>query len=83
MTDHNERLIEMVKAAGQEIIDRAEEIVGCTQRRVDFDITIDFPQEDDWLPTVTVYNKSVLHKAATIYINSLKNNTNTNIKDSN
>ena len=79
MTDHNERLIEMVKAAGQEIIDRAEEIVGNTERRVDFDITIDFPQDDAWAPTLTVYNKSILHKAATIYINSL-NNTNANNK---
>ena len=37
-----EKLVELVKASGQELIDRAEEIVGDTTLISGFDISIDF-----------------------------------------
>lgn len=47
---YNERLIEQVKALGQEVIDRAEDLVGEGDLIIDFDIWLRFPQGD--FPTI-------------------------------
>lgn len=67
--DYNKLLINMVKAAGQELIDRADEIVGSTKYRTDFYITLDFPMgKDAEAPTIEVVNKSLLKEALDVYI---------------
>lgn len=55
-------LIEMVKAAGQDLFYRAEELVGHSEGITDFDIWIRFPQGRD-LPTIEV-TKSVVSTRA-------------------
>lgn len=50
-------LIEMVKAAGQEVIDRAEDLVGNGDLISDFDIWLRFPTEGRMIngcPTIEV-----------------------------
>lgn len=49
---YNERLIEQVKALGQEVIDRAEDLVGNADLITDFDIWLRFPIDD--FPTIEV-----------------------------
>ena len=49
---YNEKLIEQVKALGQEVIDRAEDLVGSGDLITDFDIWLRFPQ--DSFPTIEV-----------------------------
>ena len=49
---YNERLIEQVKALGQEVIDRAEDLVGSEGLITDFDIWLRFPK--DGFPTIEV-----------------------------
>lgn len=50
---YNERLIEQVKALGQEVIDRAEDLVGEGDLITDFDIWLQFPQDRSF-PTIEV-----------------------------
>ena len=50
---YNERLIEQVKALGQEVIDRAEDLVGEGDLITDFDIWLRFPQDMSF-PTIEV-----------------------------
>ena len=47
---YNERLVEQVKALGQDVIDRAEDLVGSGDLITDFDIWLRFPQ--DGFPTI-------------------------------
>lgn len=49
---YNERLIEQVKALGQDVIDRAEDLVGSEGLITDFDIRLRFPIDD--FPTIEV-----------------------------
>lgn len=49
---YNERLIEQVKALGQDVIDRAEDLVGNADLITDFDIWLRFPIDD--FPTIEV-----------------------------
>lgn len=49
MTDR-EKLIELVKASGQEVIDRAEDLVGDGDMITDFDIWLRFKDGD--VPTI-------------------------------
>ena len=49
---YNERLIEQVKVLGQEVLDRAEDLVGSGDLITDFDIWLRFPQ--DGFPTIEV-----------------------------
>jgi len=44
--------VKLVKAIGQEVIDRAEDLVGDTEGVTDFDIWLRFPP--DSLPTIEV-----------------------------
>ena len=50
---YKERLIEQVKALGQEVIDRAEDLVGDGDLIADFDIWLRFPQNASY-PTIEV-----------------------------
>ena len=57
-------LVEMVKASGQEVIDRAEELVGGGDLLTDFDIWLRFPLDNDrvsGVPTIKL-TKSYLNK---------------------
>ena len=45
-------LVELVKACGQELIDRADDIVGSTEMLTDFDIWITIPK--DKIPKIRV-----------------------------
>lgn len=57
-------LVEMVKASGQEVIDRAEELVGSGDLLTDFDIWLRFPIDNGRLsgvPTIEL-TKSYLSK---------------------
>ena len=49
---YTERLIEQVKALGQDVIDRAEDLVGSEGLITDFDIRLRFPIDD--FPTIEV-----------------------------
>ena len=49
---YNERLIEQVKALGQDVIDQAEDLVGSGGLITDFDIRLRFPIGD--FPTIEV-----------------------------
>lgn len=49
---YNERLIEQVKAIGQDVIDRAEDLVGSADLITDFDIWLRFSRDD--IPTIEV-----------------------------
>ena len=56
-------LIKMVKATGQELIDRAEELVGHPELITDFDIWLQFPQGLDDVPKIEVSTSVVSRKA--------------------
>ena len=56
---YRQKLIEMVKAAGQDVIDRAEDLVGNGGLICDFDIWLRFPQ--DGVPTIEL-TRSYLSK---------------------
>ena len=57
-------LVEMVKASGQEVIDRAEELVGSGDLLTDFDIWLRFPIDNGRLSGVLTIEliKSYLSK---------------------
>lgn len=55
--DRREILINMVKSAGKEMIDRAEDFVGDTLWMTDFDIYISIPVALDDLPSISVDKK--------------------------
>lgn len=59
-------LVEMVKASGQEVIDRAEELVGSGDLLTDFDIWLRFPLDNGrvlGVPTIEL-TKSYMVKGA-------------------
>lgn len=59
-------LVEMVKASGQEVIDRAEELVGSGDLLTDFDIWLRFPIDNgrvSGVPTIEL-TKSYMVKGA-------------------
>lgn len=59
-------LIEQVKVAGQEIIDRAEDLVGTGELMTSFDIWLRFPQ--DAAPTIEVSREYLSKKGLSIYL---------------
>ena len=52
-----DKLIELVKASGQEVIDRAEDLVGKGDMITDFDIWLRFPV--DGVPTIEVTRQHI------------------------
>ena len=70
-------LVELVKASGQELIDRAEEIVGDTTLISGFDISIDFGLNEgrlDACPRITVNHEYVARNAIKVLFKKEKNN---------
>lgn len=70
-------LIELVKASGQELIDRADEIVGDTTLISDFDISIDFGLNEgrlDACPRITVNHEYVARNTIKVLFEKEKNN---------
>ena len=71
------KLVELVKASGQELIDRAEEIVGDTTLISGFDISIDFGLNEgrlDACPTITVNHEYVARNTIKVLFEKEKNN---------
>lgn len=65
-------LIEMVKASGQELIDRAEELVGEGDLITDFDIWLRFPTDGLMItgcPTVEVTKSHISKNAWEVIMN--------------
>ena len=58
---YREQLIKLVKASGQEVIDRAEELVGDGELLTDFTIQLLFPQ--DSVPTIYTTREYISKKA--------------------
>ena len=72
-----EELVELVKASGQELIDRAEEIVGNTTLISDFGISIDFGLNEgrlDTCPRITVNKEYVALNTIKVLFEKDKNN---------
>ena len=70
-------LVELVKASGQELIDRAEEIVGDTTLISGFDISIDFGLNEgrlDACPRITVNHEYVARNTIKVLFKKEKNN---------
>lgn len=70
MAVHNknfrDNLVDMVKAAGQEVIDRAEDLVGNGELMTDFDIWLRFPLDGRMMtgcPTIEVTRSHVSKKS--------------------
>lgn len=65
MRTYNQELIAMVKATGQELIDRAEELVGESELTTNFSIILELPQRTDKLyaPTITVRKEHISESA--------------------
>ena len=71
------KLVELVKASGQELIDRAEEIVGDTTLISGFDISIDFGLNEgrlDTCPRITVNHEYVARNTIKVLFKKEKNN---------
>lgn len=66
--DYKKHLVEMVKAAGQEVIDRAEDLVGSGDLISDFDIWLRFPQDN--CPTIEVTRSHISKKAINVIMES-------------
>lgn len=62
--NYQEELVEMVKAAGQDLIDRADDLVGTAELITDFDIWLRFPQVDQLEPPTIKVQKSVVARNA-------------------
>lgn len=70
-------LVELVKASGQELIDRAEEIVGDMTLISDFGISIDFGLHEgrlDTCPRITVNHEYVALNTIKVLFEKDKNN---------
>lgn len=64
MKDFEQRIIEQVKACGQELIDRAEDFVGNGDLVSDFTIWIRFPMgESPMFPTIEIQKEYCCKKA--------------------
>lgn len=65
-----EQMVEMVKATGQELIDRAEEFVGEGEAMTDFDIWLSFPCGNGVIdyPEIQVNRKYINRKGLDVYI---------------
>lgn len=64
---YREQLIRMVKAAAQEMMERAEDLVGDGDLISNFSILFSFPQ-GGLLPTIEVHREHISKKAWEIYI---------------
>lgn len=68
--DFRKMLVEMVKASGQELIDRAEDLVGNGDLISDFDIWIGFPTDGrmlDGCPTIEVTREHICKQSYNVF----------------
>ena len=65
-----EEMVKMIKATGQELIDRAEELVGEGEGTTDFDIWLSFPCRNGVIsyPEIQVNQKYVNRRGLDAYI---------------
>lgn len=73
--EFRELLVKMVKAAGQEVIDRAEDLVGNGDLISDFDIWLRFPTDGRMLtayPTIEVTRSHCSKEAMDVLSGSFK-----------
>ena len=63
---YREQLIELVKASGQEVIDRAEDLVGNGELMTEFTIQLLFPHNE--VPTISTTREYVSKKAMDVLI---------------
>lgn len=60
------KMVEAVKAAAQDLMDRAEDIVGQTDYMTDFDIWLRFSPDNSEAPTIEVTKRVIARKSAKI-----------------
>ena len=65
--EFRKQLVELVKASGQEVIDRAEDLVGEGDALSEFDIWLRFPS--DSIPTIEVSKSYCSKHAITVLAN--------------
>lgn len=65
--EFRKQLVELVKASGQEVIDRAEDLVGEGDALSEFDIWLRFPS--DSIPTIEVSKSYCSKNAITVLAN--------------
>ena len=73
-TEFKETLVNMVKACGEELIDRAEDLVGDGEMLTDFSIYINFPVSVcrfDGVPTIDVNKSYQPTKTTKVLLDSL------------
>lgn len=70
---YNEKLVKLVKAVGQEIIDRAEDLVGNGDCIDGFDINLHFPDEKlDEIPTITVTREHMSTRSCDLFFDDFR-----------
>ena len=67
--EFRKQLVELVKASGQEVIDRAEDLVGEGDALSGFDIWLRFPIPPDSIPTIEVSKSYCSKNAITVLAN--------------
>ena len=67
--EFRKQLVELVKASGQEVIDRAEDLVGEVDALSGFDIWLRFPIPSDSIPTIEVSKSYCSKNAITVLAN--------------
>ena len=67
--EFRKQLVELVKASGQEVIDRAEDLVGEGDTLSGFDIWLRFPIPLDSIPTIEVSKSYCSKNAITVLAN--------------
>jgi len=65
MENWREHLIDLIKATGQEVIDRAEDLVGSGDMLTDIDIWLRFPQ-DGGCPTIEVTREHISRNSLSV-----------------
>ena len=63
---YREQLIKLVKASGQEVIDRAEDLVGDGELMTEFTIQLLFPKDE--VPTISTTREYVSKKSMEVLI---------------
>lgn len=78
--DFRALVVNLVKCAGQDLIDRAEDLVGNGDLISDFDICITFPINDHWtmdgLPEIEVCRKHIVDGSLKIIMEHYDNKRN-------
>ena len=67
--EFRKQLVELVKASGQEVIDRAEDLVGDGELMTEFTILLLFPQ-DGGVPMISTTREYVSKKAMEVLVKS-------------